>query len=968
MKRLLLFGWIVLVTGQILAQNEPYWQQGVRYDLNVLLDDQRHFLHGYAEIEYINHSGKPLNELYFHLWPNAYKNRKTAFARQKLEAGETKFHFAKESERGYMDSLNFTVEGKPVTWENWEGHEDIIVVKLDDPVRMRDKVKIRTPFRVKIPESFSRLGHVGQQYQITQWYPKLAVLDSAGWHPMPYLDQGEFYGETGKFDVRITVPANYVVGATGDLQFNPKEERFRKDREEASRRLLFTKTDSKRQFERVYPDSLYKTLNFYAKKVHDFAWFCDKDYYLLTDTVKLPHSGRDVKTVTMFTEKEKKYWVNATDYLRDATYAYSLWNGDYPYNHVTAVEGALSAGAGMEYPNITIVSAEGSKQTLELTIMHEVGHNWFYGMLGTNEREHPWMDEGLNSYMENRYWVSYYKDSMTAFVPMVIQKAIGLNLTHSTLQKESYLFSAAENADQPIIGHSAKYSDLNYGAIVYSKTARAFRYLEGYLGWEVIDKCFETYFQRWRFKHPHPEMLENVFEEVSGKDLDWFFHGLLAGTEKIDFRVKRIDGNKVTIENRTGIPLPVEVEFRDSINLVQRSMWLEPFIGEQVVLVDSGFRTVELDPNDIIPELYERNDLAVNRKLFPRLKPVEFKFGYKFPKKEKATINYLPVAGYNTTDNFMPGVLFYHQFFPKKQFEFHAMPMFAWGGSNLTGSLGATYRFLPRKYFRKIELHSRTSLFSDLLRTKHFAEFWFRKRNVRRSPQQKISLNLYHYGFRGDYNDYLSPAYGSFVWEERRKHPIYSYHLQGSFGTNVPNDLYKFEAMAKQRWRPFKKLALRLRLYGAYFPVESSNVPASLLAGMSGGLDPFGEEILPDRNGNTTWLSSQILDNQGGLRSRTGLYFDQYLFTTGFTVETPVKGIEVFADYGIGKSYFLTASQHQYDVGVSLRMLNGFLYFHFPVAGSVYAEDLPADFSEFSRNISFTIHLDKLNPSNLLQP
>jgi hypothetical protein len=340
-----------------------------------------------------------------HVWPNAFKNNKSSFAKQKLEDKNTKFEYSKNSERGYMDSLQFLVNGFPVQVISNEEFPDIIKLILPTSLQPKDSIIITTPFRVKLPYTFSRIGHVEQSYQISQWYPKPAVFDQKGWHPIPYLDQGEFYAEYATYDVHITLPQNYVVGATGELQ-NQSEVQFLDSLSTAT--SLMKEYSSKDTFP---PSSkILKTLHYKQSNVHDFAWFADKRFHVLTSEVELPQSKRKVKTYVMFTNKYAKYWKDASSYINDAVYYYSLWNGDYPYNYCTAVDGALSAGGGMEYPMITVIGEVGSAKTLDRVIAHEVGHNWFYGILGSNERVHPWMDEGVNSFYETRYMRRKYSD------------------------------------------------------------------------------------------------------------------------------------------------------------------------------------------------------------------------------------------------------------------------------------------------------------------------------------------------------------------------------------------------------------------------------------------------------------------------------------------------------------------------------------------------------------------------------
>ena len=169
------------------------------------MDDENHTLNGSIEMEYFNNSPDELKDIWMHLWANAYKNRNTAFSKQKARTGSTKFYFAEEHQLGNFSELDFRVDDKTIDWEFDPKNPDIARLTLNKPIKSGEKIIISTPFNLKIPASFSRLGHVGQSYQMTQWFPKPAVYDKDGWHPMPYLDMGEFYSEFGSFDVKITL-------------------------------------------------------------------------------------------------------------------------------------------------------------------------------------------------------------------------------------------------------------------------------------------------------------------------------------------------------------------------------------------------------------------------------------------------------------------------------------------------------------------------------------------------------------------------------------------------------------------------------------------------------------------------------------------------------------------------------------------------------------------------------------------
>jgi hypothetical protein len=284
-----------------LAQ-KPF-QQRVDHTITVRLDDTSHVLHGHEEMRYTNNSGVALDTLWMHLWPNAYAAPNTALDKQLVRMGELDLHFATPAERGGIDSLAFRDgNGTPLAWGYHAQHGDIAWVRLATPVLPGGTTTLLTPFRVKIPDGkFSRLGHTGQAYHITQWFPKPAVFDTSGWHVMPYLTQGEFFCEFGSYDVSITLPANYVVGATGVLQ--NEQERALMDRM-ASPEWRYPepindpRTGKPRHSDFPVSSTEWKTLRYVQDNVHDFAWFADKRFRVRKDVATLPDSKRSVTVHT----------------------------------------------------------------------------------------------------------------------------------------------------------------------------------------------------------------------------------------------------------------------------------------------------------------------------------------------------------------------------------------------------------------------------------------------------------------------------------------------------------------------------------------------------------------------------------------------------------------------------------------------------------------------------------------------
>ncbi|HHS95716.1 MAG TPA: M1 family peptidase, partial [Phaeodactylibacter sp.] len=292
---------IFLISTFSLEAQDNYFQQEVNTRIEVYLNDSLHHITGNIEIEYINHSPDELQEIYIHLWANAYKNRSTAFAKQKVNQGNAKFYFAKRKDLGGYKNLDFHINGTKADWKYFDGKVDIAILSLDEPLKSGERLTITTPLHIKIPKSFSRFGHVGQSYQMTQWFPKPAVYDRKGWHPMSYVDMGEFYSEFGTYDVKITLPDNYVVGATGVLQ-NEEEHAFLLRKVEETNNFFAQYDDEAlKAMKDSFPVSStsMKTLHYKAERVHDFAWFADKRFHVQKGEVEMP-SGRIVDTWAMF--------------------------------------------------------------------------------------------------------------------------------------------------------------------------------------------------------------------------------------------------------------------------------------------------------------------------------------------------------------------------------------------------------------------------------------------------------------------------------------------------------------------------------------------------------------------------------------------------------------------------------------------------------------------------------------------
>ncbi len=986
MKYLLIAFLSAASTSQSFAQ---YWQQEVNYTIQVKLDDKNHVLRGNEVMEYINHSPNELTELYIHLWPNAYRNKKSALAKQLYKSGDFQLHYGNDSIKGGIDSLLFTVNNLPAEWSYDKTHSDICIVRLSSPLKPGERLTLATPFKVKIPSGeISRLGHIGQSYQITQWFPKPAVYDKNGWHPIPYLNQGEFYSEYGSFDVSITLPENYVIGATGDLQ-TESEVQFLDQLASSTQKRLGDLTSEKQKRKTAFPPSSsnWKTVRYTQKNIHDFAWFADKRFEVLKGEVQLPHSKRNVTTWAMFVPHNASKWQHASEYLHDGTYYYSLWNGDYPYNQVTAVDGTISAGGGMEYPNVTVIGNASSKEELEVVIVHEVGHNWFYGILGSNERQHGWMDEGMNTLNEMRYIQTKYPKN-TQLSDMVLNGRFHFNdLTHHDMGDYGYRLIAQVGEDQPIETHSADFSSSNYGIIMYQKTGLVFYYVKDYLGNELFDRCMQSYFDEWKFKHPQPEDLREVLERVSGKNLSWVFDNLIQTTNHVDYKVSRVktsaSGTSVTVKNVGQVNGPIEVNVLENGKIIE-TKWSDPGAKKRIVqLKTPNAATISIDSDKDIPEMYRNNNNWHAKGLFHKLEPIKMEFLFGDKEQQKTNIFWTPIIAGNFYDKFMIGGAVHNMGVPFSKWQYFIAPMYSTGRNMVSGIAEVSRTFLPRKGLKLgrfgLSIKSFKMDSSSLIRKQEgsflaLSPYYFAKignRNNSPISQTVLLQGIFKYDqYAKLYTDY-SGAFASYTFGYSLPDHTVKIGLRTDFIHANDIEMARVHVTGNYKYRYARNRMNRyvdVRLFaGNVYHLKQQTTANDAyrysfsLSGTDGAQDLFFEDYYFGRGLIDGIWSQQRAENMGGFKS-TSYYGStmNWMGTVNFYLQLPIPKfnlIGLFADAGM--FYNGTTTNTAVNTGIALRLGDVFgLYF--PLWMSKELNDSFGN-SRYAEKIRFTLRLNIVN-------
>lgn len=660
-----------------------YWQQEVHYNIAVTLNDTANSLTATEQLLYINHSPDTLTGIWMHLWPNAYRNDLTALARERMKSKKTRFLETKEEKRGWMDLGDVTSNGQPVTWHTRGDSIDMAWFDLPEPLLPGDSVRFDIPFTVQIPQLTSRMGHIGQHYEITQWYPKPAVYDATGWHPIPYRNWGEFYSEWGGFTVAITLPENYVVAATGIIQ-TPSErlwldslamfgnslldsmnfgvventnengpikpaKKIRHDEPDTLRALIKTQ---KRE-----SSPTFKTIIFRQDRVHDFAWFADKQFVVTHTTTQIDSNRAPIDLWNFVLPKNFATYKGSLKTLKTAIDSCSAWFMPYPYDQCSVVDGDISAGGGMEYPMITVINAINFPGVMDLTIFHEVAHNWFYGLAGFNERDFPWLDEGFTTYAEKRHTL----DSSTTDGSWISKHLSFLN--EELMYDAPFYARIIANLDEPANLPADQFDESNYRGMIYDKPSAVAMMLQDRVGNVRMDRMWHQFFREWAFKHPQPADVRQVFEQNLGMNLDWYFDELIGSIHKMDYGISRVKSNpanaewttsfKLTNHGELTAPVPVEISGADRQS---KTVWLDDVRDSRVFSIVTPFKPgkVILDPKGVTLDMNRVNDgTGVRLKFLVTEDFLNRGHGY--------TIRWLPGAWWNAQDGILPAFWLMHR-------------------------------------------------------------------------------------------------------------------------------------------------------------------------------------------------------------------------------------------------------------------------------------------------------------------
>ena len=577
-----------------------YWQQRVDYRISATLDPERQELRGQETIHYLNRSPDALPYLWLFLEQNicAPTSVTNQLDQPPLVFLGSTFDFSCKGFAGglTLDHVRVGLRRVPTAV-----YGTTMRVDLPRPLAPGQALDLDIGWRFTVPDyGAGRMGRDGTLYELGQWYPRVAVYDDVrGWNHEPYIGGGEFYLEYGRFDVALTVPASYIVGATGVL-LNPADvltatqrARLARARGSATPVAIISAEEAGNAARTRPATSGTLTWRFAADSVRDFAFGAAPDF-------RWDASGYRRTLVHTLYRPSAPEWEEANRMVRDAVQYYSEQWYPYPYAHITSIEGPIE---GMEYPMITFDPRAPTREERQWVLAHELGHQWVPMIVGSNERLYPWMDEGFNTFIDLANAARYF--SGTPYGDSIEVHPLHLYADHAIPGKE-----------QPLISRPVEVHDLFWTG--YQKPALMMQTLRyEVLGKERFDPAFRRYLQTWAFKHPTPADFFRVMRDATGMDLDFFWRDWIYTTARLDQAVDSVaavDGQqKVFLSNRGTMTLPLELELTYEDGSTERvrlpvEMWNLGRAFAYRVRGGKKVKGVVVDPRSVLPDVDRANN------------------------------------------------------------------------------------------------------------------------------------------------------------------------------------------------------------------------------------------------------------------------------------------------------------------------------------------------------------------------
>ncbi len=928
--------------------------QKIDYDIKAYIHEKTKIVDGEELLYYQNNSNTSLNELYFHLHANAYKNKNTHYAKRLIKNKNVDFYFSKKGERGGYESINFSNESNnDLAWEFVDNDKEIVKVKFEKPIKNGSSINIKIKFKLKIPKAVNRLGYMKEQMNFVNWYPKVAVFDKKGWQTMNSNTNGYIYSDFGNYKIEINTPEEYQVIAGGHKELE----------------------------EEVYYQNLkYKRTVFTSTNVTDFGFVISKN--MLNSSRKVKLLNDKIVNIQLFYSPEIKKFVS--DSILGATERTILYLskrlGNYPYSSLSIV---IPKEDDYDFTTPLLIN-QGLKKfkhisKFQRSLIDRITSLWIENLNFNCE---------ANNYPSFVYGLKYFYSNDCKTNVVKIER--GHNYFDNTVKKLNDLHHFNLIVPQKPIKNDCTDNCNTFWSII-GKSSLAYNYLQDHWGKKIFDKKINSFIEKWRYKHPYPEDFENHLKGDNKESMDWFFDGMLNNTKPLIYTIKSVKksqtGFNVEIENKGKYKIPFKLG-----SLVEakrpKVLNIDGFLGTKQIEVNEPFSSrLKIDPfGKYFRDINLKNKYKVSKKLRSNR-------NLRFNKNRDSKKFIIPTLGINYNDGLMLGLLFHSENYTN---EILAIPMYGFRSKSIVGTgyysksisipsiakvvdIGIEARSFHKNYNKNKGFNLRYSRISPFITA-----------DLTKQPYSGISQFLrYSFSYITDDNYNGTEVYKNSRYVNQLNYIIAGGNVITPYELNIglrhqyfniigASQNLSVSAELKTSFMYKKNSSIHLRLYASTFLMNKnpySDFSNLYMIGYNQS-DYTYDQYYFDRSAQDGFLSRQISLVEGSFKTAISNSAPigksrKYIVAANFRFDLPMNFfIKPYLDLGMysHKSTISDTPENKilYSGGLVFEVVKDYLEFYLPIINSKEIENYYKSQGNYFNRISFMLNLNFINRDSKL--
>ncbi len=914
-----------------------------KYDIELFLAEK--ILAGTAQIAFQNQTDRPIDTLWLHLPSRSLEWRGSFLNQQIREFQNVDLHFAERDEKGYIEISAFLSQNLQIL--DCKMCEFIPII-LNETLMENDSVSFQFDFSIKIPDAkFNGIGWDGQVFRLVDWLPTLAAETENGTQKYPQTFFNDQFSHNSNYEIKLTLPDDYIVSSNATLRTSSEKQRLDSLR--------------KKPFSKIIKQAEKKTLS-YSHFGTNLLFFISKNFYLFPlESGTLFTLKYDPFTPSIIKDVEKKIH----SFLKDEGVEDSI-----PKYDVVLVDEKIG-----EWQSDHLLTLEYPKDVFQLSsdLAQARAERIFRYELQTDGFQHVWLARGLPFFYKNLFIEKEYPNKK--WLPLsnsFLGKFFSLDeLDYSYQNQFLYLFLVRQGLAQKMAAPADSLTRLNYQAIAQGKSYLAFSHLWEFTGEKNFRRSIHRFIEKSQeYAGATPDILEQSFDYYENRSVNWFFDEWIPSADFYDYKIQNIDYcptvSTATVKNSGGLQIPYSITgFKNGQPILTE--WFQGHFGKKTVQAyHTEYERVEINAHRKVPEFNQRNNTFYNRFLFPKTEPLKLQFYTGFENPRRTQLYWAPSAGYNSYDKLLLGFSITNEIVVNKKWEFSVGPEFSFGQRQLTGFGNVERNFFPKSgaFFRRIKsgLYGRYYHYDEDLAYFRFspaATFYIRKPYSRSTVIQDILLRAVHVErelppqFEGVPNDLSNASYT--VLNLRHNYQETRILRPFTIQTNflLGDQFSQIGSEADFRWMLPNKRWLIWRSYGGIFLsnqfAERGINQNYYSLGLSGTQDFLFDRFFIGRSDSTGIWSQQFFVSEGGFKSETQVFSDEFLLTTGLSV--PIwRAFGVFGDVGFADDF----NKIYWDYGIRVALLTDFLEVYLPVQNqdNYFLNDF-----NYPKNIRFVLNL-----------